>query len=144
MFRATWDPVDFTLARSVYSAVSRICCCPNVDAVDELLNQLSEGVLSPFASWHGCGGYLLGFCEYNCWTRIFAKCSAIYSKLLMWTLSLSIRVLSSFVKGRIQNTFSDLMKKATHCSLASPYKVQVGTLGTIWRMGHSHGLLLNR
>ena len=58
---ATWDAVDFTLARSVYSAVSCICCCPSVDTVDVLLNQPSEGVLSPFASWHGCGGYLLGF-----------------------------------------------------------------------------------
>ena len=128
----------------MYSAVSCIYCCPNADVVDVLLNQPSEGVLSPFASWHGCGGYLLGFWEYNSWTIIFAKCSAMYSKLLTWISLLSIRVLNALVKGRIQNTFSDLMKKAAHCSLASPYEVQVGTLGTIWPIGLSHGSLLNR
>ena len=50
----------------------------------------------------------------------------MYSKLLMCTLYLSIRALSDCVKGRMQNTFSDLMEKQMHCLLVSLYDVQVG------------------
>ena len=45
----TYDLVDFTSARSMYSTFSNIYCWPSIDAVDELLNQPSKGVLSLFA-----------------------------------------------------------------------------------------------
>ena len=62
----------------------------------------------------------------------------------MCTLSLSIQALNDCVKGRMQNNFSDLMKKLMHCSLVSLYDVQVSILGTIWPIGHSHGLFFAR
>jgi hypothetical protein len=128
-------PLDLTLASIEYSVDDWIWFFFIAEAVLWWSNHDKDGVLLPNAKWVGDGRNAVGFFSYSLLTMMEASWSAIYSRLLT-------REKRSFLNGTMHHTLDCLMYTDQARSDESPSVVQIGVLGTMCPVGHSHRLLV--